>query len=1150
MLVVVLFIGLSILGAIIITFLPKTPSSLSPIANLVGIPIPGQKMILHGGRFAPGETVIVVIDQKASAFSTTYSSNRASIGELFSQHTAQTPSGIREIVRVDGTFSLTFPVDASWPIGSVHTVYVYKQDGTLVKLPPFTVIAPSVSTGLVGCLDQTTPIKLGPIDENSTQSISKTIALCTQGSGIVKWQASWEQAWLKLPSSGQIQAPQTGHLPITGSAKGLKPGAYITTITLSSRQSSALVRLTIVLVVTKTGTANAHSLPPGSKRTLLQTRTIECISIAPQAVSFASFANQPDMLSKSVQVNNCGNNEQWSASVRTNDGTTWLGINTSQGKIPSGWFQEVTITVSSAALPPGVYSGQVTFYTGTSNVEVKVTFTVLSPNTTSSCINVKNQSFAFVGTAGQDDPPSQTTTLINCGATGQWSAATVTDDGADWIHVSPRSHTLNEKGKQQVNVSVSSIQLSGGTYTGKITFLMGTSSVKVNVTFVVQKACIQVDYPALLYKSRVDEGPLRNIITITNCGFAGTWNASTSTENGAKWLTINKISGSLAAKAKESIAVDVASAHLHEGIYTGDILFIMGTSKATVSVKFVIIKPATPPCLSVNTNELNFATFEGRRPDTQVLTIGNCGSVAVSWNTLMNGTPWISTDIPRGELKQGGDSEDERITLSSEHLTQGTYKGRITLSTGSNSKDVTITLTVQKHVIPCIIVDKSSLEFSSMRTSDGIVSPAPQTVKITNCGDPAFLSAPIVMDDRGTWLGVSPFKENLSTGELSSVSILINSTGLKNGSYTAAIPFTVTVSTGAKESVNVSIQLTVAPPIKITPCTANPSKLTFNSNWEDATPPAQTVTLMHCGANDTWQQSDDGSIFNVGPFAGTLDNTGSQVINVVPDSRSLDPGQYTQTITFTTGAGNMASIDATWIITPPHKTTCIQTDSSSLNLDQSANSPNVVSFSNCGTDVGSIKVTKATSDCCVDWLAINAYGDSSIDGSGTFPTGYGPSISVTAYGTNVPSGRHHGTVTGIITGAQGIQKVATIDVIFTVLALPTAPPPTFVPIPTSIPVVTDTPTDTPTVGVTPTDTPTMGVTPTDTPTTGVTPTDTPTTVPPTDTPVPTQVPTTAPPTDTPVPTQVPTTAPPTDTPVPTQVPTTAPPTDTPTSTPH
>ncbi len=677
MLVVIAFIGLSILGVIIITFGSKTPSPLTPTAQLVGVPIPGQKMILHGGSFVPGETVIIVIDQKSSAFA----ANSANISELFGQHTAQTPSGVREIVRVDGTFSLTFPVDRSWPIGSVHTVYVYKQDGTLIKLPPFTVIAPSVSTGLVGCLNQTASIKLGPIDENSTQSVSKTIVLCTQGSGTVNWQARVEQTWLKLPSSGQIQAPNTGHLTITGSAKRLKPGAYITTITLSSRQSVALVRLNIVLVVTKAGTANADSLPPGSKRTLLQTRPIECISVAPQAVSFASLANQASTLSKSVQVNNCGTNEPWSASVSTNDGNAWLGINTSQGKMPSTWFQEVIVTVSSATLLPGTYTGQVTFYTGTSSADVQVTFTVLSPTTTSSCINVQNQSFTFVGVAGQNDPPSQATTLINCGATGQWSASAVTDDGADWIHLSPRSYTLKEKERQQVNVSVSSAQLKGGTYTGKITFFMGTSSVKVNVTFVVEQACIQVDYPELLYTSRVGEGALQNIITITNCGYAGTWNASTSTDDGAQWLTINKISGSLAAKAKERIAVDVSSTHLHEGMYTGDILFIMGTSTTTVRVKFVIVKPAAPPCLSVNTNVLNFFSDEGQRLDAQVLTVGNCGSVAVSWKASTNGVQWISTDISQGELKHGGDTQDIRVALSSERLSPGTYRGHITFST-------------------------------------------------------------------------------------------------------------------------------------------------------------------------------------------------------------------------------------------------------------------------------------------------------------------------------------------------------------------------------------------------------------------------------------------------------------------------------------
>ncbi len=325
-------------------------------------------------------------------------------------------------------------------------------------------------------------------------------------------------------------------------------------------------------------------------------------------------------------------------------------------------------------------------------------------------------------------------------------------------------------------------------------------------------------------------------------------------------------------------------------------------------------------------------------------------------------------------------------------------------------------------------------------------------MKIINCGDPSSLSASVVTNDGGTWLGATPFKENLNAGEISGASISIDSTGLYNGTYTGTITFTVTVSTGAKDSVNVNIQLIVAPPIIITSCKANPAELTFNSNWEDGAPPAQNITLIHCGANDTWQESDDESIFDVSPYSGTLDSNGSQVISVVPDSRSLDPGQYTQTITFTTGAGKMASIEATWIIAPPNNTTCIQADSSSLSLDQSTNFSGIVSFSNCGTDVGSIKVTTVSGD----WLAIDAYGDSSIDGSETFSTGYGPCVSVTAYDTNMSPGQYHGTITGIITSIQGIQRAATVDVTFTVLALPTPPPPILAPIAT----------DTPTAGVT------------------------------------------------------------------------------------
>lgn len=1122
--VIAAFIALCILGVVVAFFPKPTPTptpTLTPVAQLVGEPIPGQKMILHGDRFTPGETVIILIDYNTpTAFSGPLPANSMRIGGLFFQHTAP-PTGIKEVVGANGTFSYTLTIDLNWPVGSVHTVYVYKQDGKLIKLPSFTVITPTTSTGLIGCLDDTDAVRIGPIAETSTQPITRTIPLCAVGSGQINWTAHWDQKWLTLPSSGQVPAPQGGMLTLSASAKGLKPGSYTTTILFSSRQSNTSLPLNVVLMIVKSGSTGPQiSLPP--------VQGITCVSAAPQSLSFTSVANQPTRLSKNVNITNCGASGKLSSSITTNDGKSWLGITPAQGTISSAEFQGVSITVSSAALAPGEYAGKITFQIGSSNAEVDVMFTVRQRTTPISCIDASPQSLTFVGVSGQNDPPSKSLLLTNCGATAQWSILPVTNDGTDWLHSGLYSHALNEGGRQQINVGVSSAYLQKGVYSGALIVSMGSNSVKINITFIVQAACLHVDYPVLVFKSNVGEGALQNIVPITNCGDAGSWYAST--DDDAHWLSIDRNSGRLSAGASQRIAVDVSGAHLHEGVYTGNILFIMGTSTVTVQVKFIIVKP-TIICISTNANALAFTTFEDENPDSQIVTIGNCGNTTEIWTASLHGTAWLRTDVSKGTLKTG-DAQDIRVLLVGKHFVAGMYTGHITFSTSAGTKDVQVTLTVHKRLVPCITVNPVSLAFSSTIVGGRASTPTAQKVQITNCGDAGSLSATPSTNDGAPWLVTTPTTANLSPAATSNVTITVNSSGLSIGSYTATIPFTITVNTGARSVVNVRVQLSVVQQTtQHSLCTVSPSALTFTSTWGQLAPSAQHITLTNCSANDTWTESDGSlGMFNLATYSGILNNSGSQTVSITPTSSALAPGQYTYPFTFTTGSGEITSVIATWNVRQPPNPICIQANSSSLRFpDQSGNTSGVVSFSNCGAFPGNITVTGSTTS----WLTVGSYG------SGSFPTGYGPSIFVNTDSTNLSPGLHSGTITATITTRQGAKSVS-LYVTYMVPTPPPQPPSTPVPTPTSTSVVpTDTPTDTPIVATnTPTDTPVPATTPTDTPVL-VTPTDTPILTP-TDTSIPGQTPT---PTDTQVPT-------PTDTPIPSPTPTDTPvptPTDTPTT---
>ena len=89
-----------------------------------------------------------------------------------------------------------------------------------------------------------------------------------------------------------------------------------------------------------------------------------------------------------------------------------------------------------------------------------------------------------------NDPATQTVAVTNCGIISTWSAQTQTSDGAKWLSVNPTNNTLGAGASTNVTITASNLnaKLAANTYTGTVTFTIGSSSFVVNVTLTVQPA--------------------------------------------------------------------------------------------------------------------------------------------------------------------------------------------------------------------------------------------------------------------------------------------------------------------------------------------------------------------------------------------------------------------------------------------------------------------------------------------------------------------------------------------------------------------------------------------------------------------------------------------------------------------------------------
>ena len=592
---------------------------------------------------------------------------------------------------------------------------------------------------LVSCArsTDTTSIVLGPVPEGQAQPVSTAIALCTTGSGQVQWTASWNKQqvkWLQVDQSGSIQAPLSKQLTISASATGLKAGSYNAIVTFSDQNSLTKVTLNVTFMV-RSRQATA------------------CLNTSTQSLIYSATQGLSSPVAQMVTLTNCGSSGSWTATSHTDDGATWLSVNPASGQLNAKASSALPVSVSSSTLGQGIYTGQVTFKMGSGIAVVNVMLNVQPSPQNPLCVSVAPQSLTFGATQGQGNPASQVVTVGNCGPAASWSATSHTDDGANWLSVNPGSGNLASNASQNVSITASSAHLQAGTYTGQVTFKMGSSSQTVSVAFTIlqqqQKPCLSLNTQSLPFTAIQGQGdPAAQTVTLTNCGPAGSWSASTA--NGSSWLTISPAGNTLNAGATQSVTVSVSISGLNPGTYSDTITFTIttsnGTNQATMAIALTVQSPP-PPCIQVNPGALKFTGTQGQSdPAAQTITLTNCGP-AGSWTAATaSGSGWLNFNPASNSLNAGA-TQNVTVNASMAGLKAGTYKDAITFTmtngAGTNQQTVAVTFIVQPPPPP------PCLQIASIRPApnpnDGTVyvyAGTPITVVVTNCGsDPGTLSS-------------------------------------------------------------------------------------------------------------------------------------------------------------------------------------------------------------------------------------------------------------------------------------------------------------------------------------------------------------------------------------------------------------------------
>jgi hypothetical protein len=639
----------------------------------------GGGISIHGRNFTPGGTVSISIDGHPASIASVppgrQASNAVNTSTALSLTTflaaAVHSSGSTITVRSDGTFDVTVKSDPNWPAGSSHTLIATEQSSGQTAQLAITI--PQVPK-LSGCGQSTTTntLLLGPVNAGQKQPIAASFTLCSTGSGIVSWTASWDQqqaAWLHLAQSGSIQAPLTQQVPLSASANGLQAGKYSTTVTFSSPNSSTQIILTITLTVRAPQAQPAPQL---------------CLSTT--SLNFGAMDPNTQQ-TQTVTVTNCGAQQlTWQADPGG------LGLDMTSGKLDASKSQTVQVTVDTTNLGPGQQAFTVHFTSNGGSADLVVTVTVNTPQSTPTptptsppspshlCLSTTSLDF---GTMDPNTQQTKAVTVTNCG--GQqltWQA----DPGG--LGLDTTSGKLDATLSQRVHVTVDTTHLDQGKHTFTAHFSSNGGSADLTVTVTVnappQPPQLCLNTTTLDFGTMDPNTQQTKSVTVTNCGGQQLqWQA-----NGSQ--LVDSTSGKLDAGHSDSVGITMDTTNLDSGPHTFIIHFTSNGGSIDLTVTVTVNAPQKPPQLCLSTTSLDFGTMDPNTQQTQTLKVGNCGGQQLQWQASSKGP---GLDTTSGNLNAGV-AQAVQVTVDTSNLSSGKHTFTIFFSSNGGSAEVTVTVTV------------------------------------------------------------------------------------------------------------------------------------------------------------------------------------------------------------------------------------------------------------------------------------------------------------------------------------------------------------------------------------------------------------------------------------------------------------------------
>ena len=424
---------------------------------------------------------------------------------------------------------------------------------------------------------------------------------------------------------------------------------------------------------------------------------------APVAFSFQGNAGGAPPLAQYLTVT--GSIDAVPFTITQTAGSDWLTLSTLNGVTP----RLIQLQADPSQLAADTYRATLMVQAGTAApIPIAVEFDVAAGLPPKLSLDKQKLSFTYPMNA------AARTALVTVSDSGggmlPFQATSQTDDGGNWLTVSPGSGTATPTASVVLQVGANPAGLKPGTYRGTIVISASDSlagavqMVPVTMTISSASQAILLSHSGLTFTT-VQQGGIAppQTFAVLNIG-TGTmnWTASTTTLSGGNWLSATPSSGSsVDGDSPPKVTVTVNQAGLAAGKYYGLVRITAPGAANTphvITILLRVLPSGTDIGEVVTPNELVFVATAGQSsPGSQSVFAYNIAATPKTYSSsvLLNG---IALNYLPGQATLALDAPTEIVVQPvTDGLAAGVYHGNLTLQfSDGRVRDVRLHLIVKK----------------------------------------------------------------------------------------------------------------------------------------------------------------------------------------------------------------------------------------------------------------------------------------------------------------------------------------------------------------------------------------------------------------------------------------------------------------------